>query len=367
MKTNQTNFWAVVALVLAVGCAGTPSSESTSNLQQAELPVLMVDEYAYYLDQRLAQTPFLRGVLVLASDTSSLLLALRSRDLGTGKESYKEVRLTLRPDGRVQTDILMRRGERQAAFELDVADALAFVRLLREAVFNEEVMVRIESSHEVYRTVTADLSPMFPVYQVLSASFGDEAQPSYTLYHGGVVMERDYGVFSEFAPVTASAPAGNFSIRRTNAAESVIRWIVADLDTNWTRQSDGSYWLQKFSVRDAYLDAQYLPDMVSRFRERFPEASDAVIDALFLRTLLPNYRPFFDSFRANLNGNIIQVELTSVDQDGLETMHRLLFARSVEGGYLVVSMGFFSHVYRQNMGYFDKVWRSVRAAPPPSN
>lgn len=367
MTTNRTNFWAFVALVLAVGCAGTPSSESTTVLPQTELPVLMVDEYAYYLDQRLAQTPFLRGVLVLASEPSSLILALRSLDLGTGKESYKEVRLTPRSNGTVQPEILMRRGERQEAFEMDVTDALAFVRLLQETAFGEEIVTQRQVSHGVYRAVTADLSPMFPVYQVLSATFGDEVQPSYTLYHGGVVEERDYGVFSEFVPVAVTAPAGNFGIRRANAAEAVIRWIVADLDTNWTRQSDGSYWLQKFSVRDAYLDAQYLPDMVSRFRERFPEASDAVIDALFLRTLLPNYRPFYDSFRANLNGNIIQVELTSVDQGGLETMHRLLFARSVEGGYLVVSMGFFSHVYRQNTGYFDKVWRSVRAAPPPSN
>ncbi len=358
----------VIGTLLGVmGCGSLPQTlESGDISSESVLPILGSNEFVYYLDRRFDGAAFLRGYLVLQSDSQSAILALRSVDLETGKESYKEVKFQMGREGRISHRIVLRRGENVPAFEQDIQDAGFFLALMPSVSYIDEVLVRLPATHPLFSQVSVSFSLMFPVFNVLRMDFPEDRRNlSYYLYRAGVIDDGDFAEFQNLQFVAAAEMSGRFPIRAANRIRTPVKYIEADLDNQWVRQQDGSYWLQVHGIRDAYIDSAFFNDLLSRLIEMYPKVAPEVYDALAYRLIFGNNPLDYSTMALNFYDNGSSLKISTFDENGIGTYHHYQLLRT-DTGFLLIGFGGFYHVIMQNQDYFNRILASIRLNTTPA-
>lgn len=352
-----------------VGCASAPDVvDLTDESTVASLPDLLVNEYVYFLDNRMQGLGFLRGYLVLSSNSESLTLAMRSVNLDTRKESYKEVIFRVYRDAKLRHQIFLRRGESDPSFDLDIKDAEFFITLLPEVSYIDGPFVQLPASHPIHPSVRVSFSMLFPVFNIMRMDFPENQwEMSYRLYRAGSIDDNDFSLFQNLDYIKPIEVQGEFRLGSSNRYRTPIKYIEAELDTRWYRQEDGSYWLQAFGIRDAYINCELNTEILPRLKMIFMKLPPEVYDLLFFRLLLNTMPVDFTTLELDFKtyGSILRIN--TIDDDGIRTWHYLNLER-MGTMYLLVSLGGFNHVIFKNREYFERILTSIRLnTTPPSS
>lgn len=386
LTVKKRTFLIGILATFVAGCATVPASTAPLSTSEAEtsegvmksyesLPFMVPNEYVYFLDQRMPNSHYIKGFLVLQADNKSISFATRTINVSTSAEARKEIRTWLNDQGEIESKVLLSSYDPQLNDPaLDVADAeiIEFLYTMLNIDYEDAVFLEREYEVENYGTVRWEMSLFAPVFNIFQVDFVDQ-QVKYLLLTGGLIQDNDYDVFFKKSPLFQEVETAGGTIPPAMTLEMETEDFLWKLDTNW-KQNDfngkSQYWLQVNGIRDAYVQSIRFPHFFTNFKELFVEASNRQITALMLRQYLSTYENIFyphQKFHFYDNGSA-DFEVMQYDDLHQATMHSIRVF--VDGDdYVLALVGGYRDIILDNEEYFQEIMDSLKplASTQPPN